>query len=132
MQLNELEKTAGTVEEFDSHVSRFKFTDYDDGQKLPGTSVKYGHMHKYSHMLKKPENRENIEIQFEGFKDISKLSLDNVAKKKRNVSETLKETLAHRFESFKHDFFINIEWIDPRNRLEDRNYDIPMNEFFSE
>ena len=68
MQLNELEKTAGTVEEFDSHVSRFKFTDYDDGQKLPGTSVKYGHMHKYGHMLKKPENRENIEIQFEVFR----------------------------------------------------------------
>ena len=40
-------------------------------------------------MLKKPENRENIEIRFEDFKNISKLSLDNGASKKRNVSEAI-------------------------------------------
>ena len=42
------------------------------------------------------------------------------------MSEAFQETLTHRFESFKHDFFINIEWIDPRNWLEDCNYGIPM------
>ena len=109
LELKELEETAGTVEEFDSHVSQFKITEYEDGQTLSGTLVKYGHMPK------KPENRENIKIQFEDFKNISKLSLENVASKKRNVSEALQQTLTHRFESFKHDFFTNNEWIDPRN-----------------
>ena len=109
LELKELEETPGTVEEFDSHVSQFKITEYEDGQKLSSTLVKYGHMPK------KPKNRENIKIQFEDFKNISKLSLENVASKKRNVSEALQETLTHGFESFKHDFFINNEWIDPRN-----------------
>ena len=83
-------------------------------------------------MLKKPEHREKIEIQFEGFKIISKGSLENLSNKKRNVSETLQETLSHKVESFKLDFFINIEWIDPGNWLEDKNYSIPMIEFHSE
>ena len=83
-------------------------------------------------MLEKPKNRENIKIQFEDFKNTSKLSLENVASKMMNVSQALQETLTDRFESFKHDFFINIEWIDPRNWLEDRNYGIPMIEFLSE
>ena len=109
LELKELEETAGTVEEFDSHVSQFKITEYEAGQTLSGTLVKYGHMPK------KPENRENIKIQFEDFKNISKLSLENVASEKRNVSEALQQTLTHRFESFKHDFFTNNEWIDPRN-----------------
>ena len=34
LELNKLKETAGTVEEFDSHVSRFKFTEYEDGQKF--------------------------------------------------------------------------------------------------
>ena len=38
----------------------------------------------------------------------------------------------HRFESFKHDFFINIEWIDLRNWLEDLNFGIPKTEFLFE
>ena len=126
LELKELEGTAGTVEEFDSHMSQFKFTKYDDGQKLLVIFVKYGHM------LKKPENKENIKILFEGFKNISKLSLENVASKKRNVSETLQETQTHRFESFKHDFLIKIEWIDPRNCFQDCNYGIPMIKFPSE
>ena len=84
-------------------MSRFKITEYEDGQKLSGSCV------KYVHILKKLENRENIEIQFEDFKNISKLSSENVGNKKTNVSEALQETLTHRFESLKHDFFINIE-----------------------
>ena len=77
-------------------------------------------------MLKKSKNRENIEIQFESFKSISKVSLENAASKKRNILEKLHETLSRRFESFKHNLFISIAWIDPRNSLEDRNYGIPM------
>lgn len=115
LELKELEVTAGTVEELESHMSQFKINKYQDGQKFSGTFV------KYAHMLKKLENWENIEIQFGGFKNISKLSLENVASKKRNVSEAFQETLTHRFESFKHDFFINIEWIDPRNWLAECN-----------
>ena len=124
LELNKLKETAGTVEEFDSHMSWFKFTEYEDGQKFSGTFVKYGHMlycHIYVIWL-----YEKVEIQFEGFKIISKGSLENLSNKKRNVSETLQETLSHKVESFKLDFFINIEWIDPGNWLEDKNYSIPM------
>ena len=37
-------------------MRRFKFTKYEDGQKLSGTFVKYGNM------LKKHKNMENIGI----------------------------------------------------------------------
>ena len=46
-----------------------------------------------------------MEIQYEGFKNISNLSLENVANKKTNVSEALQETLSHIFESFNYGFF---------------------------
>ena len=49
-----------------------------------------------------------------------------------NVSEILRETLSHRFEDLKHDFFINKERFDPRNWFKDRNFGIPMIEFLSE
>ena len=98
-------------------MSRFKFIEFEDDQKLSGSFVKYGHM------LKKPENREIVEIVFR--------LLENVACEERNVSKTHKETVTHTFHSFKHDFFVNIEWIDPRNVL-GRNYGVPMIEFLSE
>ena len=63
-------------------MRRFKFTKYEDGQKLSGTFVKYGNM------LKKHKN-----------KNISKRSLENVTNKSRNALETLQETLSQRFES---------------------------------
>lgn len=84
LELKELEENAGTVEELESHMSQFKITKYQDGQKFSGTFV------KHAHMLKK---LENTEIQFGDFKNISKLSLENVASKKRNVSEAFQETL---------------------------------------
>ena len=40
---------------------------------------------------------------------------------KRGMCQAFQETLTHRFDSFKHDFFINIEWIDPRNWLAECN-----------
>ena len=46
-----------------------------------------------------------MEIQYEGFKNISNLSLENVANKKTNVSEALQKTLSHIFESFNYCFF---------------------------
>ena len=48
LELKELEENAGTVEELESHMSQFKLKEYEDGQKLPQTFVKYGHI------LKKP------------------------------------------------------------------------------
>ena len=74
-------------------------------------------------MLKKPENSEIVEIVFR--------LLENVASEERNVSKTHQETVTHTFHSFKHDFFVNIEWIDPKNVL-GRNYGVPMIEFLSE
>ena len=88
MELKELDKTASTDKEFDGHESRSLFTEYEDGQKLSG-----GFVNIWSY-AKKAENRENIEIQLESFKSNLKGSLENVAIKKRHVSEPLHETLS--------------------------------------
>lgn len=47
------------------------------------------------------------------------------------MSETLQEIL-YTFESFKHDFLVNIECMDPKNWLKDHNYGLPMIEFLFE
>ena len=129
LELRDIGEIAGTEEELlNSHVSRFMYTENEDGEKkLQGTYIKHGDM------LKNPGNRENVKINLEDFKYLNEESLRKAASKKKAVAEAVQATLTERFSNFDEDFFQNIEWIDPKNWIEgDRAYGNSMLEYLSE
>lgn len=136
LELEDIEETAGTPDEYlDSNISRFLFTTNEDGEKfLHGSFVKNGHM------LKKPCNRENVQIPFIDFKYLSNETLQKASESKKKLAEELRKTLNSHFESFLDEIFSNAKWLEPKHWEENREYgldqikslvdhfEIPLNE----
>lgn len=118
IELQDVIDSSGTDDELlDSHLSRFQyFTDEDGVTKLASSFA------KTNHMLRDPQNREYISVDFENFTKVNDDSTKRASNVKKQLAVKLIAFLKHRFTSFNDPVFKNMQWFDPKNWSDDSNY----------
>ena len=108
---------AGKLDEMlDSHLRRFQVQEIDGELILRPSFVKAGDM------LKKPTLTEQVEITFEQMTELSKETSLAASNKKKEVALSLIDLLKKRFADFDNDVYLAMNWFDPKNWLDEREY----------
>ena len=118
LELEDISTSAGTPDELlDSHLARFQFRVDDDGEKTLNSDFT-----KQNHNLRKLENRETIQIEFENMTHLNADAQTRASNAKSDVAQRLIQMLERRFVCYKDEIFKSMKWFDPRNWMDSPDY----------